>query len=219
MNCENIKEKLSLYIDNLLDPDEAGKIREHIESCDSCRAYYNHLLKLGAMVDGFVISDKEEYWEAQRDKVMDRIEQAESEKVIEVQSIRKRSRFYKYLAGIQVDPDYPGWEFFSIKPYVLGDLAYAEGSVQTVRGEVRSSWKRAGDTFSLEVALPVNCRAAVSLPFTSDPAVLIEESGRPVWREGRFQEGGEGIEEACLEDGRVTIKLGSGVYSFVIKGQ
>ena len=125
--------------------------------------------------------------------------------------------FYMYLAGIQADPDYPGWEFFRIKPYVLGDLAHAEGSIQTLRGEVRSSWKHESGTFSLEIVIPVNSGASASLPFSSDPAVLIEESGRPVWREGRFQEGGKGIEGAYLEDERVTFKLGSGVYAFLIK--
>ncbi len=125
--------------------------------------------------------------------------------------------FYMYLAGIQADPDYPGWEFFRIKPYVLGDLAHAEGSIQTLRGEVRSSWKHESGTFSLEIVIPVNSGASASLPFSSDPAVLIEESGRPVWREGRFQEGGKGIEDAYLEDERVTFKLGSGVYAFLIK--
>lgn len=98
MNCENIKEKLSLYIDNLLDPDETNIIREHIETCDSCRDYYDKLLKLGQMVDRFDISDKEDHWEAQKDKVMEQIERAESEKIIKVQSIKKRGRFYKYMA-------------------------------------------------------------------------------------------------------------------------
>lgn len=98
MNCENIKEKLSLYIDNLLDPDEREKIREHIESCDSCRIYYDKLLKLGQIVNNFVTTDKTEYWESQKDKVMDKIEQAESEKIINVQPVRKQNRFYKYLA-------------------------------------------------------------------------------------------------------------------------
>lgn len=98
MNCENIKEKLSLYIDNLLDPDEAGIIKKHIESCDSCREYYNHLLKLGEMVDDFEISEKEEYWESQKDEVMEKIERAESEKIIKVQSAKKRGSYYKYLA-------------------------------------------------------------------------------------------------------------------------
>ncbi len=98
MNCENIKEKLSLYIDNLLDPDEKEKIREHIESCDSCRIYYDKLLKLDLMANGFVTTDNAEYWESQKDKVMEQIGQAESEKIIDVQPIRKQNRFYKYLA-------------------------------------------------------------------------------------------------------------------------
>lgn len=98
MNCENIKEKLSLYIDNMLDLNESEEIREHIENCDNCREYYNHLLKLEKMVDDFAVSDNEQHWEAQRDKVLDKIEQAESEKIIKVQSVKKRNQYYKYLA-------------------------------------------------------------------------------------------------------------------------
>lgn len=98
MNCEKIKEKLSLYIDNLLEPDEADEIKRHIEGCENCRGYYNKLLKLGEMVDDFEISDKEEYWESQKEKVMEQIENVESGKIIEVQPVRKRYKLYKYLA-------------------------------------------------------------------------------------------------------------------------
>ncbi|MCP4705079.1 MAG: zf-HC2 domain-containing protein, partial [candidate division Zixibacteria bacterium] len=98
MNCENIKEKLSLYIDDLLDANEAEKIREHIKNCDSCRAYYNKLLKLGEMVDDFAISENEDYWEAQKDKVIEKIDQAQTDKIVKVQSDRKQNKYYKYLA-------------------------------------------------------------------------------------------------------------------------
>ena len=98
MNCENIKEKLSLYIDDLLDADEAAEIKNHLKGCDSCKTYYEKLLKLGQIVDGFSLSENEEHWESQKNKVLDQINRAEADKILEVPKIRKQNNLYKYLA-------------------------------------------------------------------------------------------------------------------------
>ena len=42
--------------------------------------------------------------------------------------------FYKYLAGIQVDPNFPGWERIVIKPYPVKGLNFAGASLKTFRG-------------------------------------------------------------------------------------
>ena len=181
MNCENIKEKLSLYIDNLLDPDEADKIREHIESCDSCRAYYNHLLKLSEMVDDFVISDNEEYWESQRDKVMDKIEQAESDKITEVKLIRKRSRLYRYLAVaaslvlVGFVSIYETQEYNPLKG--LFDDSDMETTEQLLKKasveDISVQGGRAGET-SVEVGQPIKVAEDIKLSKDLSRPVVIE---------------------------------------------
>jgi alpha-L-rhamnosidase len=78
--------------------------------------------------------------------------------------------FYNDLAGIN-GPDYYGSRFtasgfrqIEIKPHVPGDLTYASGSTKTVRGMVSSNWKRNNDSLILQVAIPVNSQARVSVP-------------------------------------------------------
>jgi alpha-L-rhamnosidase len=78
--------------------------------------------------------------------------------------------FYESIAGIQ-EPSYygtrqfgPGYANFHIKPHPLGDLTSAEASIKTVRGVISSSWKRTKDSFVLEIEIPVNSTAKVSVP-------------------------------------------------------
>ena len=127
--------------------------------------------------------------------------------------------FYKYLAGIKVDPDNPGWKSIIIKPYILGDLSFVEGSVNTVRGLIFSKWERKGDLINLEVKIPVNSRARVSVPTMGWSKMRIEESGKPVWENNSYIEGVEGIREACEDKGYVTFRVESGSYFFEVKNK
>ncbi len=98
MNCDHFKEKLSLLIDNQLDADEALSVRKHLDGCESCRAYYGDLLKLEQMADGFDLSENSAYWELQKEKVLDKIDEAETEKIFGLKARRRRNRFYKFMA-------------------------------------------------------------------------------------------------------------------------
>ncbi len=46
MKCKDIKNLLSLYIDNELDSYRKNKIEEHLEECKKCKKYYYEILKL-----------------------------------------------------------------------------------------------------------------------------------------------------------------------------
>ncbi len=56
--------------------------------------------------------------------------------------------FYKALAGINADSSAPGFEKIIIRPQVPGDLSYVSASVNTVRGLVSSSWRKAVSGFT-----------------------------------------------------------------------
>lgn len=43
MKCSEIRELLSLYIDNMLDDNQVKEVEEHLSSCDACRKEYNEL--------------------------------------------------------------------------------------------------------------------------------------------------------------------------------
>jgi alpha-L-rhamnosidase len=52
--------------------------------------------------------------------------------------------FFGYLAGIRPDEGAPGFKQIIIAPQPAGDLAWAEGSLQTPYGPVKSRWDRNG---------------------------------------------------------------------------
>lgn len=43
MNCKKVKNLLSLYIDDMLEEDQAHSVREHLVTCDCCRQEYEEL--------------------------------------------------------------------------------------------------------------------------------------------------------------------------------
>jgi alpha-L-rhamnosidase len=71
---------------------------------------------------------------------------------------------YEYLAGIRSDPDQPGFRHILIRPFPAGDLTFVKASHQTPYGTVVSSWKRQNGTFTLDVTIPPNTTATVTLP-------------------------------------------------------
>ncbi len=132
--------------------------------------------------------------------------------------------FYSGLAGIQ-GPDYygpgymtPGFRQIEIKPHILGDLTYASGSIRTVRGMVSSSWKRTDDSLAMEVAIPVNSQARISVPKIGLRNIIVTESGKAVWQKGKFLREVEGIISASESKEYITFTTGSGSYSFRISG-
>jgi alpha-L-rhamnosidase len=71
---------------------------------------------------------------------------------------------YEYLAGIRSDPDQPGFRHILIHPYPAGDLTFVKASHQTAYGTIVSSWKREAGVFTLDVTIPPNTTATVTLP-------------------------------------------------------
>jgi len=131
--------------------------------------------------------------------------------------------FYRYVAGIQGPNFYgeenmkPGYQEFKIKPFPLGDLTSATASVQTIKGKISSSWEKKENIFNLNVEIPVNSTAYVSIPKLGMKNVTISENGIPVWVDYRFNNEPEGIETGMDDKDYITLKVESGKYSFKLK--
>ncbi len=125
--------------------------------------------------------------------------------------------FYKVLAGINVDSTESGFQRIIIKPYVVGDLKYISASIKTVRGIIFSSWEKNSNSLVLNVTLPVNSQAKVSVPRMGLDNVIVKESEKIIWEDGSFMEGVPGITGGSEEKDYVTFEVGSGSYSFRIK--
>lgn len=133
--------------------------------------------------------------------------------------------FYNDLAGI-IGPKYfgpatmsPGFSNIRIEPHTLGDLEYAGATVKTVRGDVSSHWRRSDRSITLEVTIPVNSTARVSVPTLGLSGIAVNEGGVAVWQNGAFIAGRDGIQSASARAGFVDVEVGSGSYSFVMTGQ
>jgi hypothetical protein len=70
--------------------------------------------------------------------------------------------FYRSLAGIE--PILPGFKEFTITPQIPGDLSWVRANHTCLYGNIKVDWKRNGNHFELNIAVPVNTRATVILP-------------------------------------------------------
>ena len=115
--------------------------------------------------------------------------------------------FYKDLVGIAGDPSAPGYKRVLVRPNPVGDLQWAQATHDTVRGPVSVRWERRGEGLLLEVSIPANTTATVTLPLK--PGQSIAESGLPV-------EEAPGVESVGGDDSHADYRIESGAYSFLV---
>ncbi|MFC4302261.1 family 78 glycoside hydrolase catalytic domain [Cohnella boryungensis] len=113
---------------------------------------------------------------------------------------------YRRVAGIDMDERAPGYKRMIIHPLPGEGLAWAEGRLETMYGEVRSYWKCSDDGARLlEVTIPANTSAEIRLPgatihTSSESGALLGESA--------------GVGKVSQEDEYVAVAVGSGAYTF-----
>ena len=112
---------------------------------------------------------------------------------------------YKAVAGIEIDPQHPGYRHILIQPHPGGSLDHAMAAIDTIYGPASSDWKISGGQFTLAVEVPPNGTATVRLPRARRDQV--RESGQPV-------AAGNGITDIAEEEGAVKVQIGSGKYVF-----
>jgi alpha-L-rhamnosidase len=78
---------------------------------------------------------------------------------------------YSTIAGIEVDPAHPGYKHFIVCPQPDGTLTFASAKLQTLYGELESSWAIERNTFTLNVNVPPNTSATVQLPVSGEATV------------------------------------------------
>ncbi|MBI2425129.1 MAG: family 78 glycoside hydrolase catalytic domain [Candidatus Hydrogenedentes bacterium] len=125
--------------------------------------------------------------------------------------------FYEYLAGIRPALDGSGFQKLTIEPHLLGDLRSLDASVKTNYGLVASRWKTMPKEFTLEVSVPANCTAEISVPTLGWVHATIAESGQTVFSDRAYQPGVAGITSAGAGPEAVRFDVGAGNYAFVVK--
>ena len=120
--------------------------------------------------------------------------------------------FYRDLAGIRATA--PGFREVAIEPQAVGDLEWARAQVRTVRGEIAVHWRRGGRAFELDLAIPGNVIAQVTLPKHGMTQVRVTEGDRQLWDSGRQTRTLPGIASVAERADAVTLRAGSGSYRF-----
>ncbi len=114
---------------------------------------------------------------------------------------------YRCVAGIDTDEEKVGYKHIKIHPQPdEGKLSWADGRLNSIYGEIRSSWKRADNgAMELLVIIPPNTTADIVLPGANSSKV--RESGATL-------EQADGLTAIEQRADSVSMKAGSGNYHF-----
>jgi alpha-L-rhamnosidase len=109
---------------------------------------------------------------------------------------------YQRILGINIGA--PAFRKIILRPQPAGDLTFASGSYESLWGTIESSWKREGNRFSYDIAVPHGTTAEVWLPPGN-----VSESGKPVADTGE-------IHFLRKEKDFQVYEVQSGKYTFLI---
>jgi alpha-L-rhamnosidase len=90
---------------------------------------------------------------------------------------------FRHVAGIELDPEVPGFRRFVLRPFLGGGLAFARATYRTLHGEILSHWQRDGEQLTWTIRVPANTTARVFIP---------SEAGTPIATDGLTLTGREG---------------------------
>ncbi len=113
--------------------------------------------------------------------------------------------FYRNLAGMQADPNEPGYRHIIFKPQPVQELEYVTYTNLTPYGEAGITWRKEEEAFVMDLKVPVSCYATVYVPAT-DPEQITES--------GISMDDAANIEFREMEDGYILYEVVSGTYSF-----
>lgn len=111
---------------------------------------------------------------------------------------------YKYVAGLDIDPEHPGYKHILFFPHPGGALTQASAELKSMYGPIKSSWNIIQSQFTYAVKIPANTTATVTLPYADLTSVQVNKS--PLSGNSTFK---------AVQNGEETeVELGSGNYNF-----
>jgi alpha-L-rhamnosidase len=113
---------------------------------------------------------------------------------------------FRHVAGIELDPEVPGFRRFVLQPFIGAGLDFVRASYRTMHGEIGSEWKRDGNKLTWTIRIPANTTARLFVP--SQPGSAVNEGGVPVEKVTELRVVGR-------EGNRLICEAHSGVYNFV----
>ncbi len=113
--------------------------------------------------------------------------------------------FYQALAGINYDPDHPGFKNIVMHPRAVAGLTFAKATLDSPQGKISSSWQTQSGEFHWNIVVPPNATATVYVP--AKDAETVRENGKPA---GQV----EGIKFLRMDNDTSIYEVGSGSYAF-----
>lgn len=113
--------------------------------------------------------------------------------------------FYRVLAGMNTDPEKPGYQNIIFKPQPAGDVTFASYSNETPNGNAAIRWEKKAGSFKLDIKVPVGSTATVYVPTSN--ANNVTESGKKI-------NGKNAVSFKKMENGYAIYTICSGNYSF-----
>ena len=98
----------------------------------------------------------------------------------------------------------------------MGDLLWAKGFYQSIRGRISSEWKLKGDQFTWKVTIPGNTQATLYCPLFR-PSPTIMESGLTIIENGAPVRDASGLRFFKIDQNAAIFSAGSGEYEFMIQ--
>ena len=125
---------------------------------------------------------------------------------------------YSYLAGIRPDVKAPGFKHSIIDPNPAGDLKWAEASVNTSYGLLKSRWDRVSGGLKVNVQIPANTSATLTLPVSNSKKAEILYGTIEVVQHGKIApQCPKFIKFRGFNANMAVIEVGSGYYEFLVK--
>ncbi|HTS17683.1 MAG TPA: glycoside hydrolase family 78 protein [Verrucomicrobiae bacterium] len=112
------------------------------------------------------------------------------------------------IGGIRTDG--PSFKKIIIAPEPDDRLMWAKTSYSSIRGDIRTAWKKTRRGLVLDVTVPVNTTATVVLPTAREDAVT--EGGVPLAK-------AEGVKLEPVDGNRTVLAVESGNYHFLLKNR
>ncbi|MDD4922076.1 MAG: glycoside hydrolase family 78 protein [Bacteroidales bacterium] len=111
---------------------------------------------------------------------------------------------YSRVAGLNVDPENPGYKHIIFSPHVGGGLTNAKAEFLSMYGMIKSGWEVKNKDFTYSVVIPANTTGTVILP-NADPE-KITLNALPLSQEMK--------KNMVKSSNGFTLELGSGSYQF-----
>jgi alpha-L-rhamnosidase len=111
---------------------------------------------------------------------------------------------YHYVAGMDIDPENPGYKHILLAPHPGGGLTNANAEFTSIYGKVKSSWKLEGNDFVYDVTVPANTTATVTLKGAKPEELTVNNQALTAAMKERLKQTANGT----------SIEIGSGSYQF-----